>query len=240
MLVFSVQLCELLPSNLLSGSIIPPFPLWICKYRYTVYTYTVCKGGWIMGVLGLRQMNTYRKVLLQIIFLDDDILHCLLWVLSFYFPLILDYCTLYSWGTDGASGGNTKYIKYYYVWRDTLGIITTILSNNSLVKKMHPTPYKSQRLSKMLSERWPTYHYLTFCMLQLMDAGGWYGSAPVYVVPGVQFTLCTQQSKMFSSRQPLARQRNLVHLRTTECSPAGSPWPDKEISPLDQRMISSG
>ncbi len=30
------------------------------------------------------QINTCRKVLLQVKFLDDDILHCLLWVLSFY------------------------------------------------------------------------------------------------------------------------------------------------------------
>ncbi len=43
MLVFSNQLCELLPYNLLSGSIIPP-PL-PCVNKFTVYTYTVCKGG---------------------------------------------------------------------------------------------------------------------------------------------------------------------------------------------------
>ncbi len=29
-------------------------------------------------------MNTGRKVSLQVFYLDDDILHCLLWVLSFY------------------------------------------------------------------------------------------------------------------------------------------------------------
>jgi hypothetical protein len=41
-------------------------------------------GGGGYEVLGLRQINTCRKVPLQINFLDDDILHCLLWVLSFY------------------------------------------------------------------------------------------------------------------------------------------------------------
>ncbi len=35
---------------------------------------------------GLRQINTRRKVPLQVNFLDDDTLHCLLWVLSFYGP----------------------------------------------------------------------------------------------------------------------------------------------------------
>ncbi len=34
--------------------------------------------------MGLRQINTCRKVPLQVNFLDDDILHCLPWVLSFY------------------------------------------------------------------------------------------------------------------------------------------------------------
>ncbi len=38
------------------------------------------------GVLGLRQINTCRKVPLQVNFLDDDILHCFLWVSSFYDP----------------------------------------------------------------------------------------------------------------------------------------------------------
>jgi hypothetical protein len=46
--------------------------------------YAVCKGEGYGGALGLRQINTCRKVFLQLIFLDDDILHCLLWVLSFY------------------------------------------------------------------------------------------------------------------------------------------------------------
>ncbi len=75
MLVFSTQLNELLPSNLLSGSTLSPL---ICVYKYTAHTHTVCKGG---GVWGLRQINTCRKVPLQVILLEDDILHCLLWVL---------------------------------------------------------------------------------------------------------------------------------------------------------------
>ncbi len=35
---------------------------------------------------GLRQINTCRKVSLQVNFLDEDTLHCLLWVLSFHRP----------------------------------------------------------------------------------------------------------------------------------------------------------
>jgi hypothetical protein len=45
MLVFSTQLCELLPSltfSLVSSP--PPYPL-LCVNNYTVYRYTVCKGG---------------------------------------------------------------------------------------------------------------------------------------------------------------------------------------------------
>ncbi len=49
-----------------------------------VYTYTMYPGGRGYGVLGLRQINTCRKVPLQVIFLDDYILHCLLWLLSLY------------------------------------------------------------------------------------------------------------------------------------------------------------
>jgi hypothetical protein len=43
-------------SNLLSGSTMP-LP---CVNKYTVYTYTVCKGG--CGVLGLRHINSCREV----------------------------------------------------------------------------------------------------------------------------------------------------------------------------------
>ncbi len=49
------------PSNLLTGSTSPPSPL-PCVNKYTVYTYTMCKGGGRYGVLGLRQINTCRKV----------------------------------------------------------------------------------------------------------------------------------------------------------------------------------
>ncbi len=47
------------------------------------YTYTVCKWEGGYRVLGLRQINTCRKIPSQVNFLDDDILRCLLWVLSF-------------------------------------------------------------------------------------------------------------------------------------------------------------
>ncbi len=55
-------------SNLLFGFILPPplFPVWI-SILYTVRVYSV-QGGGGYGVLGLRQINTCRKVPLQVIF----------------------------------------------------------------------------------------------------------------------------------------------------------------------------
>jgi hypothetical protein len=51
----------------------------LCVNKYATYTY-VRGGGY--GVLDLRQINTLSKVPLHVNFLDDDILHCLLWVLA--------------------------------------------------------------------------------------------------------------------------------------------------------------
>jgi hypothetical protein len=64
MLVFSTQPCELLPLSLLTGSTPPPTPL-SCVNKYVVYTYCVqcVRGG---GFLGLRQINTFHKVPLQV------------------------------------------------------------------------------------------------------------------------------------------------------------------------------
>ncbi len=42
-----------------------PFP---CVNKYAVYRYTVYKGGGRYGILGLRQINTFRKVPFQINF----------------------------------------------------------------------------------------------------------------------------------------------------------------------------
>jgi hypothetical protein len=78
MLVFSTKLCELLLLFLLFGSNLPPFPVW----KSTLHTRIQCVRGY--GVLGHRQRNTCRKSLYRSIFLDNDILRCLLWVLSFY------------------------------------------------------------------------------------------------------------------------------------------------------------
>jgi hypothetical protein len=59
MLVFSTQLCELLP---LSGSTLPPTPL-PCVSKYTVFTYTVqCVWGGGVGFWAPRQINTCPKV----------------------------------------------------------------------------------------------------------------------------------------------------------------------------------
>ncbi len=69
-------------SNLLSGSISPPPPP--CVNNYTVYTYTVC---WERGGIEFRASDRKTRAAKSVdgsIFLDDDILHCLLRVLSFY------------------------------------------------------------------------------------------------------------------------------------------------------------
>jgi hypothetical protein len=80
LLIFSTQLCELLP---LSGSTLPPTPL-PCVSKYTVFTYTVqCVRGGGVGFWAPRHINTCPRVPLQVNFLDD-ILHCFLWVLFFY------------------------------------------------------------------------------------------------------------------------------------------------------------
>ncbi len=63
MMVFTTQLCELLPlsSSLWFNS--PPFPVW----NSILYTHILCvRGGY--EVLGLRQINTCRKVPLQVNF----------------------------------------------------------------------------------------------------------------------------------------------------------------------------
>ncbi len=65
------------PSNLLTGSTLPLSPLF-CVNKYTVYKYTVCKGGY--GVSVPQKINTCRIVPSQVNFLDDDILHRLLWL----------------------------------------------------------------------------------------------------------------------------------------------------------------
>ncbi len=81
MLVFSTHLCELLPlsPSLWFKSPTPlPFPVWTSL----LYTSIQCvRGGY--GVLGLRRLTPAAKSLYRSIFLDNEILHCLLWVSSF-------------------------------------------------------------------------------------------------------------------------------------------------------------
>jgi hypothetical protein len=64
MLSFLTQLCELLPLSPFALVQLIPHP---CMNKYIVYMYTVCKGGGYV-VLGLRQINTCRKVPLQVNF----------------------------------------------------------------------------------------------------------------------------------------------------------------------------
>jgi hypothetical protein len=73
------------PSNLLSGSTLPlpplPSPVPYLN-KYIVHTYTVCKGR-VWGS-GPQTDKHLPQSPLQVNYLDDDILHFLLWVLSFY------------------------------------------------------------------------------------------------------------------------------------------------------------
>jgi hypothetical protein len=72
MLLFSTQLCKLLPFSPSPWFNSPPSPLPCLK---TVYSYTVCKGE---GGMGFWASDICRKVYLQVNFLDYEILHCLL------------------------------------------------------------------------------------------------------------------------------------------------------------------
>jgi hypothetical protein len=75
MLVFSTQLCELLPSNLLYGSPPPPLP---SVNKNTVYTYTVCKGrgyGFLEGRGPQTDKHLPQSPFTGKLFLDNDIWH---------------------------------------------------------------------------------------------------------------------------------------------------------------------
>jgi hypothetical protein len=69
MLVFRPSFVNCFPSDLLSGSSLPPPPLPCVNKYYIVYTFAMCKlGGGVYRVLGLGQISTCRKVPLQVIF----------------------------------------------------------------------------------------------------------------------------------------------------------------------------
>ncbi len=102
------------PPPLLSGSTHPPSPfsVWIS----ILYTYTVCKGEGY-GVLGPWQINTCRKVPLQVNFLYVDIFHCLVRVLSFYVHTIFEksYLCATTYIEDRGGDRNLKHNKIILV-----------------------------------------------------------------------------------------------------------------------------
>ncbi len=78
---------------LLTFSLVQPYP-FPCVNKYIVlYESIQCVRGGMYGFLGLRQINTSHKVPLQVNFFNDDILLCLLWVLSF--DDLYEYCTIW-------------------------------------------------------------------------------------------------------------------------------------------------
>ncbi len=67
----------------LHGSTLPP-PAHPCENKYTVHIHVYSVWGNGVWVSGPRTDKTAAKSLYRSIFFDDNILHCLLWVLSFY------------------------------------------------------------------------------------------------------------------------------------------------------------
>ncbi len=78
MLVFSTQLCELLPLSPSFWFNPPSPPLLPCVNKYIVYTYTMCKTGGKLWGSGPQTDKHPPQSHLKVKFLDDDILHCLL------------------------------------------------------------------------------------------------------------------------------------------------------------------
>ncbi len=81
--IFEPALWVVGPLTLSLVQLSPPPPLHYVK-KYTVYTYTVCKGRgiWVSGPQTDKHLP--QSPFTGQFFLDDDILHCLLSVLSVY------------------------------------------------------------------------------------------------------------------------------------------------------------
>ncbi len=75
--IFLPALWTLAPLTFSLFQLSPLVPVWISIMCACIQ----CVRGWGYEVLDSGQINTWRKVS---IILDDDISHCLLWVLSFY------------------------------------------------------------------------------------------------------------------------------------------------------------
>jgi hypothetical protein len=89
MMVFSTGFANYCPSNPLPSCLaLPPLS---CVNKYSVYTYTVCKGGVWGHRRGGGRWNTCRKVSLQIIFLR--LRHLALYSISLIFLRCAVYCS---------------------------------------------------------------------------------------------------------------------------------------------------
>jgi hypothetical protein len=78
--IFDPALLTVAPLTFSLVQLPPPLP---CLNKYTVYTFIVCQGGgeWSSGPQTDKHLPHNP---LQVNFLRDDILHCLLWVFSLH------------------------------------------------------------------------------------------------------------------------------------------------------------
>ncbi len=84
MLYFRPIFVNCCPSNLPSGSTLPPPSVWISTYTvYTLHVYSVLERG-VWGSGPQTDKHLPQSPFTGSLFLDEDILHCLLWVLSVY------------------------------------------------------------------------------------------------------------------------------------------------------------
>jgi hypothetical protein len=75
LLVFSTQLCEMLPREPSLRFSSPPPPS-LCELVCCIHVYIQCVRGWGMGFWTSDKYTPAAESLYRAIFLDDDILHC--------------------------------------------------------------------------------------------------------------------------------------------------------------------
>ncbi len=160
-----LQLCELLcaplPFSLVQVSSYPHFPVWTS----ILYTRIVCKGGGRGdGVLGLRQINTCRKVPLQVNFFrwqNFALPSMSLNFLRFRHSRICSISSQIKTNSDGVSSNHNRHESYTlysgrllkkYCKRLSLTLgWPKVLSVASIVQKLHRWVWSEVTVLKSLS-----------------------------------------------------------------------------------------